>query len=41
MSTTPASFDLSQHGLTVTEVHHNLPPGSRPTVSRYRRWRER
>src|SRR3954468_7057350 len=27
MSTTPASFDLSQHGLTVTEVHHNLAPG--------------
>jgi phosphoenolpyruvate carboxykinase (ATP) len=25
MSTTPASFDLTAHGLTVTTVHHNLP----------------
>src|SRR3954454_8380205 len=28
MSTTPAAFDLSQHGLTVTEVHHNLAPST-------------
>src|SRR6478609_2669139 len=27
-STTPASFDLSQHGLTVTEVNHNLSPSA-------------
>ena len=27
-TTTPASFDLSVHGLTVTEVHHNLSPSS-------------
>src|SRR6187431_1430125 len=28
MSTSPASFSLSQHGLTVTEVHHNLSPSA-------------
>ena len=27
-STTPARFDLSQHGLTVTEVNHNLSPSA-------------
>lgn len=27
-TTPPASFDLSVHGLTVTEVHHNLSPSS-------------
>ena len=26
--TTPASFDLTSHGLTVTEVHHNLSPSA-------------
>jgi hypothetical protein len=26
--TIPASFDLTAHGLTVTEVHHNLPPSA-------------
>ena len=25
MSTTPATFDLTAHGITVTTVHHNLP----------------
>ena len=25
MSTTPAPFDLTAHGLTVAIVHHNLP----------------
>ena len=24
----PASFDLTAHGLTVAEVHHNLPPSA-------------
>jgi phosphoenolpyruvate carboxykinase (ATP) len=24
----PESFDLTKHGLTVTEVHHNLPPSA-------------
>ena len=28
MSTTPATFDLTAHGLTVTEVHHNLSPSA-------------
>src|SRR3954468_8899589 len=28
MSTTPAPFDLTQHGLTVTEVHRNLAPSA-------------
>ncbi|MGB7836484.1 MAG: phosphoenolpyruvate carboxykinase (ATP), partial [Terrimicrobiaceae bacterium] len=27
-TTTPASFDLTAHGLTVTEVHHNLSPSA-------------
>ena len=27
-SATPAKFDLSQHGLTVTEVNHNLSPSA-------------
>ena len=27
-TTTPASFDLTAHGLTVAEVHHNLPPSA-------------
>ena len=27
-NTTPARFDLSQHGLTVTEVNHNLSPSA-------------
>ena len=26
--TTPASFDLTSHGLTVTQVHHNLSPSA-------------
>jgi phosphoenolpyruvate carboxykinase (ATP) len=26
MNTPPATFDLTRHGLTVTEVHHNLAP---------------
>jgi phosphoenolpyruvate carboxykinase (ATP) len=25
MSTTPVTFDLTAHGLTVATVHHNLP----------------
>ena len=25
---TPVTFDLTAHGLTVTEVHHNLPPSA-------------
>jgi len=25
MSTTPATFDLTAYGITVTTVHHNLP----------------
>ena len=25
---TPPSFDLSSHGLTVAEVHHNLSPSA-------------
>ena len=28
MSTTPATFDLTAHGITVTTVHHNLPPST-------------
>src|SRR5437868_39523 len=28
MSKASASFDLSPHGLTVTEVHRNLPPSA-------------
>ena len=28
MSTTPATFDLTAHGITVTTVHHNLPPSA-------------
>jgi ATP-dependent phosphoenolpyruvate carboxykinase len=28
MSTTPPTFDLSVHGITVTTVHHNLPPSA-------------
>src|SRR4051794_18403456 len=28
MSTKPALFNLTQHGLTVNEVHRNLPPGT-------------
>jgi glucan phosphorylase len=27
-ATNLASFDLAAHGLTVTEVHHNLPPNA-------------
>src|SRR6187401_661880 len=27
-SNTPATFDLSAHGLAVTEVHHNLSPSA-------------
>ena len=26
--TTPASFDLTSHGLSVTEVYHNFPPSA-------------
>jgi phosphoenolpyruvate carboxykinase (ATP) len=26
--TNPASFELASHGLTVTQVHHNLPPSA-------------
>jgi phosphoenolpyruvate carboxykinase (ATP) len=28
MTTTSATFDLSAHGLMVTEVHHYLPPSA-------------
>src|SRR5215475_1994293 len=28
MNKTPALFDLSGHGLTVAEIHRNLPPSS-------------
>jgi len=28
VSTTQSTFDLRQHGLTVTEVHHNLSPSA-------------
>ena len=28
MSTTSATFDLTAHGLTVAEVHHNLSPSA-------------
>ncbi len=28
MSTTPPTFDLTAHGITVTTVHHNLPPSA-------------
>jgi hypothetical protein len=28
MSTTPVTFDLSAHDITVTEVHHNLSPSA-------------
>ena len=28
MNTTTKSFDLTAHGLTVTEVHHNLAPSA-------------
>src|SRR5689334_22655688 len=28
MNKTPASFDLSGHGLTVPEIHRNLPPSA-------------
>src|SRR3982750_2572748 len=27
-TTNPVSFTLNQHGLAVTEVHHNLPPSA-------------
>ena len=27
-TTNPESFDLTNHGLTVAEVHHNLPPST-------------
>src|SRR5213082_283204 len=26
MTSKPATFDLSKHGITVSEVHHNLSP---------------
>src|SRR3954447_22798600 len=28
MNSTPATFDLTAHGLTVTEVYHNLSPSA-------------
>ena len=31
----PESFDLTTHGLTVTEVHHNLSPMRRMVLSEF------